>query len=40
MELSRNTSRTSKEGFPSNALYISCVIESSEMHESPGRKPD
>ena len=39
--MSRNTPLTSTVGLLSNAVCISCIIESSwAIHESPGRKPD
>ena len=39
--MSRNRRLTSPVGLLSNAVCISCIIESSwAMHESPGRKPD
>ena len=39
--MSRNRRLTSAVGLLSNAVCISCIIESSwAMHESSGRKPD
>ena len=40
-DMSRNRRLTSAVGLLSNAVCISCTIESSwAMHESSGRKPD
>ena len=39
--MSRNTPLSSTVGLLSNAVCVSCIIESSwAIHESPGRKPD